>query len=96
MRSPFPDDEKGLLNSMNNEFVVRMGTFFLVIGVGIFILFIASEFGKQPNFDYLFWSVLSATVGIMLRSRRPPRPPSDRFSYVRKLRTKKHPEKEKK
>jgi len=80
---------------MLNEFVIRIGTFFLLIGVGIFILFIASEYAGQTNFDYLFWSVLLATVGIMLRRRRPRRPPSDRFSYVRKLRESKHPKREK-
>ena len=80
---------------MLNEFVIRIGTFFLVVGVGIFILFIASEYAGQANFDYLFWSVLLATVGIMLRRRRPPNPPSGRFSYVRKLRERRHPKREK-
>ena len=71
---------------MVNEFIVRMGTFFLVIGVGVFILFIASDSAGKTNFDYLFWSMLSVTVGIMLRRRRPPPPPSGRFGYVRKMR----------
>ncbi len=79
---------------MFNEFIIRVGTFFLVIGVGIFILFIASEYANEANFDYLFWSVLLVTIGIMLRRRRPPRPPSGRFSYVRKLRESRHPKKE--
>lgn len=83
------------MSSMVNEFIVRMGTFFMVIGVGIFILFIASEYAGQTNFDYLFWSVLSVTVGILLRRRRPPRPPSGRFSYVRKLRESRHNKREK-
>ncbi len=78
---------------MSREFVARMGTFFLVIGVWIFILFIASEFSKDVNFDYLFWAVLLATVGILMRSRREPKPRSERFSYVRRLRSRKHPEK---
>lgn len=83
------------MSDMTNEFVVRMGTFFVLIGVGIFILFIASEFSGNANFDYLFWSVLCVAVGFMMRRRKPPKPPTDRFSYVRKLRTKKHPEKRK-
>ncbi len=86
---------RGFFSNMTHEFVARMGTFFLLIGVGIFILFIASEFAGNANFDYLFWSVLSVTVGIMMRRRKPPKPPSDRFSYVRKLRTSKHPKREK-
>ncbi len=71
---------------MVNGLIVRVGTFFVVIGVGIFILFVASDYAGKTNFDYLFWAVLSVTVGIMLRRRRPPPPPSGRFGYVRKLR----------
>jgi hypothetical protein len=71
---------------MLKEFIVRIGTFFILIGVGVFILFIASDYADKTNFDYLFWSVLSVTVGIILRRRKTPPPPSDRFSYVRKLR----------
>ena len=57
---------------MVNEFVIRIGTFFLVIGVGVFILFVASDYAGKTNFDYLFWSVLSVTIGVILRRRRPP------------------------
>jgi hypothetical protein len=80
---------------MFKEFIIRIGTFFLLIGCGVFILFIASDYAGKTNFDYLFWSVLSVTVGIMLRRRKPAPPPSERFSYVRRLRERKHPNKEK-
>jgi len=80
---------------MINEFIIRMGTFFLLIGAGIFIIFLASNYAGKANFDYLFWSVLSVTVGIILRRRRGPRPPSNRFSYIRKLREQKGHKKEK-
>ncbi len=80
---------------MVNEFIIRIGTFFLLIGVGIFILFVASDFSGKTNFDYLFWAVLTVTIGLMFRRRRPPKPPSGRFSYVRKLRESKHPHREK-
>ncbi len=80
---------------MINEFIIRIGTFFLLIGVGIFILFVASDYAGKTNFDYLFWSVLAVSVGIMLRRRRPPKPPSGRFGYVRRLRESRHPKREK-
>ena len=73
-------------------FVVRTGTFFIVIGVGVLILFIASDYANQPNFDYLFWAVLSITIGILLRRRKPPPPPSGRFSMLHK--TPKHSKKD--
>jgi hypothetical protein len=71
---------------MINEFIIRIGTFFILLGVGVFILFVASDYANQTNFDYLFWAVLSVTVGIMLRRRKPPPPPSGRFAYLRGLR----------
>ncbi len=80
---------------MFNEFIIRIGTFFILIGAGIFILFIASDAAGKTNFDYLCAAVLCVTVGILFRRRRPPGPPSGRFGYVRKLREQKHPTREK-
>lgn len=68
------------------EFILRIGIYFLVIGTGIFILFIASDFANNPNFDYLFWAVLVITVGILIRRRKPPPPPSGRFAFLKKMR----------
>ena len=79
---------------MFNEFIIRIGTFFTLIGIGIFILFVASDYAGKANFDYLCAAVLCVTVGIMFRRRKPPNPPSGRFGYVRKLRESKHPTKE--
>ncbi len=77
---------------MFNEFLIRIGTFLLLIGIGVFILFVASDMGGKTNFDYLFWSVLAVTIGFMLRRRKAPPPPSGRFGYVRRLREGKHHE----
>ncbi len=81
---------------MVNEFIVRIGTFFIVIGLGLFILFLATDYGNQTNFDYLCWSVLAVTLGIMMRRRKPPAPASGRFSGVRKLRERNKKQKEEK
>jgi len=67
-------------------FILRIGTFFIVIGAGIFILFIASDSASRTNFDLLFWAVLSVTVGILIRRRKPPPPPSGRFAIWRRMR----------
>lgn len=67
------------------EFIIRIGTFFILIGIGVFILFLASDYANQANFDYLFWAVLTVTVGILLRRRRAPHPPSGRFDILRRL-----------
>jgi hypothetical protein len=76
------------------EFVVRIGTFCIVLGVGILILFLASDYAGNANFDYLFWAVLCVTVGILLRRRRPAPPPSERFAAFRRFRGHGHDRKE--
>ena len=78
------------------DFILRIGTYFLVVGIGIFILFISTDFANQPDFDYLFWSVLFVAVGLLIRRRKPPPPPSGRFSYLKKMREGKKKEEPKK
>jgi hypothetical protein len=70
---------------MLQEFVHRVGTFTMLIGVGILVLFIASASAGSPNFDYLFWSMLAGIIGLFLRQRRPPAAPSERFRLLKGL-----------
>ncbi len=69
---------------MFKEFFIRVGTFLILIGIGMLILFIASANANQSNFDYLFWAVLAVTVGILLRRRKEPPPSSGRFEGLRR------------
>ena len=69
---------------MVNEFIIRIGTYFLLLGAGLLILFIASDLSKVTNYDYLFWSIFVGVVGILLRRRKAPPPPSGRFSIFRR------------
>ncbi len=69
---------------MFKEFLIRIGSFLILIGIGMVILFIASANASQSNFDYLFWAVLAVTVGILLRRRKEPPPPSGRFESLRR------------
>jgi hypothetical protein len=71
---------------MFNELIIRIGTFLMVIGVGIFILFVASDYAGAPDFDYLFGAIFLVVAGILLRRRKPAPPPSGRFAYFRKMR----------
>ena len=71
---------------MLSEFVSRIGAFFILLGTGILILFIASEGAGAANFDYLFWAMLSVLLGFILRGRRSRPEPADRFSMLRRLR----------
>jgi hypothetical protein len=71
---------------MFHEFLIRIGTFFILVGIGIFLIFIASDGAGAANFDYLFWAMLSVIVGFILRRRREPRAPADRFTVLRRFR----------
>lgn len=81
---------------MEEGFVLRIGTFFIVIGVGLLILFVMTDYTKAPDFDFLFWSVVTTTIGILIRRRKPPPPPSGRFSFLKKMREGKKKEEPKK
>ncbi len=68
------------------ELVIRIGTFFLVVGIGLLILFVASDLSQMTDFDYLFWAILAISVGLLLRGRRTPPPSSGRFRLLHKNR----------
>jgi hypothetical protein len=73
--------------------IVRVGTFFIVIGIGMFILFVASDLAEKPEFDYLFIAMVLFGIGWMFRRRKAPPPSADRFSYFRRMRTRKRVDK---
>jgi|CXWL01.1.fsa_nt_gi flagellar biosynthesis component FlhA len=66
--------------------VVRMGTFFLVMGGGVFVLFVISDLAEQVDFDYLFISVLLFFIGWYFRRGKAPPPSAGRFSMINKSR----------
>jgi hypothetical protein len=68
------------------DFIARVGTFFFVIGFGMFMLFVASDWANSPQFDYLCLAMLAAGLGWMMQRRRPPPASAGRFSLVRKTR----------
>lgn len=66
--------------------IARLGTFLIVVGIGIFIIFITSDLAQRPDFDYLFIAILFIGVGWLFQRRRPPPPSSGRFSMFRRMR----------
>ena len=68
------------------EVIHRIGTFFIILGLGLLAFFLLSEAARQVAFEYFCWSVLLLVVGFMFRSQfKRSVPPSGRFSIVRKL-----------
>lgn len=78
------------------EIVPRVGTFLILLGLFSFILFLASDFADQPDFDWLFASILFVAIGYGFRRRATPPPPSGRFSILRRMRKKSKQDKEEK
>ena len=69
-----------------DPFEVRVGTFFLVMGAGSFILFVTSDLADKVDFDYLFIAALLLDIGWMFRRKKAPPPSAGRFAYIRKSR----------
>lgn len=69
-----------------DPFIVRVGTFFLVMGSGTFLLFVVSDLANRVDFDYLFVSMLLIFIGWYFRRGKAPPPSAGRFAWVRKSR----------
>lgn len=80
-----------------NDLRLRVGTFFIVIGVGLLALFIGSDLAKQVNFYYFFYAIICLALGAFLRiSSSREKGPSQRFGAIRRHREKRRKEKEEK
>jgi hypothetical protein len=68
------------------EFLHRIGTFFLLLGIGLLVLFMASEAAKQVAFEYFCWSLILMIFGLIFRGQFKRKvTPSGRFSLVKRL-----------
>jgi hypothetical protein len=70
----------------DDPLIVRVGTFFLVVGGGAFLLFIMSDIADKVDFDFLFIAMVSIGIGWYFRRTKAPPPPAGRFEYLKKLR----------
>jgi hypothetical protein len=65
-------------------FISRIGTFFLIMGLLVVILFIASDLGNVTYFRYFFIGIILLSAGLILkRLSAPPPSPSKRFEGIR-------------
>ncbi len=62
---------------------VRMGTFFVVMGGGAFLLFVLSDVADRVEFDYFFLSLVLMGIGYYFRRKKAPPPPSGRFTWFK-------------
>lgn len=73
-------------SSDRKEFIARIGTFFVLVGVGLMILFFMSDAVSSPQLSYFCWGTVVLTLGFIFRGqfRKPPGPPSGRFGVLGK------------
>jgi len=78
-------------------FISRIGTFFLLLGLLVVVLFIASDMGNVTYFQYFFIGIILLSAGIILkRIGATPAMPGKRFEGLRKMRQKNQEAKNKK
>jgi hypothetical protein len=71
------------------EFIFRVGTFFLLVGIVLLVFFFLSDSAGQAVFSYFCWSAILLIVGFMFRSQvKKTYKPSGRFSILQKLKRK--------
>jgi hypothetical protein len=69
------------------EILHRIGTFFLLVGIGLFVFFMLSEAAKQPQFNYFCGSMILVIVGFLFRAQyRKPTVSSGRFGVFKRFR----------
>lgn len=72
------------------EFVARVGTFFLLVGVALIALFIASDASSKITAERTDYSLLCIAVallfmGVLFRKTATPPQAAERFRYIKKL-----------
>ena len=68
------------------EVIHRIGTFFIILGLGLLVFFLLSEAARQVAFEYFCGSVLLLVVGFIFRGQfKRSATPSGRFSLVKKF-----------
>jgi uncharacterized membrane protein len=79
------------------EFLHRVGTFFLLVGVGLFVFFLLSEGAGKPVLSYFCWGTVLIVVAFIFRAQyKRTYTPSGRFSVLQKFKPKSKQEQGKK
>ena len=79
------------------EMIYRVGTFFLLVGIGLMVFFILSESGGQPVLGYFCWGTIILVLAFLFRAQyKKSYKPSGRFSVLQKLKRKPKEDKGKK
>jgi hypothetical protein len=79
------------------ELIYRIGTFFLLVGIGLIMLFVFSEAAQSTTFGFFCWGMIMVVIGFMFRAQyKRTIPKSGRFSIFKRLQPKPKEDKGKK
>ncbi|NJC98495.1 MAG: hypothetical protein C3F07_12530 [Anaerolineales bacterium] len=68
------------------EILYRIGTFFLLLGLGVLVFFFLSEAAEKPTFSYFCGSIVLLGVGFFFRAQyRKAVKSSGRFSIFKRF-----------
>ncbi len=70
----------------NSSLTPRVAAFFLLLAIGLMVLFIGSVMADQAQCVYFLLSLISGFLSVFFYRRSPKPPPSQRFSGLRKMR----------
>lgn len=66
------------------ELIHRIGTFFLMLAVGMLVFFVLSDGAGTPRFDSFCLGIILAGLGFILRAQlKRPVTPSGRFGWTK-------------
>ena len=74
---------------MNNNFLSRVGSFFILVGLALLLMFVASVMSSEIHALYLLTSLVSFFVAFWLR-RDKPESNSGRFRVIHQARERRH------
>jgi len=65
------------------EILRRLGTFFLLIGLVLLVLYVGSVLSKEAKTNYLLAGLVTCVIGLLLQGKKQPTD-SGRFSSIRR------------
>jgi len=72
--------------NFRKEFIYRVGTFFLIVSLGLIVFFLLSEAAGKPTFEYFCWGTVVGALGFLFRARHKKEVASSgRFGWWRML-----------
>ena len=62
----------------------RLGTFLILVGLVLLVLYAGSVMSKDAKTNLLLISIVALVVGLLMQRNKPPSPDSGRFSALRR------------